>query len=604
MLRRVMNCLFPTSLWIRRFTYWWTVAFITIFVFDLMWMAQTTFRPFCFIAFYPYLLLNATLLSLPAVISRRAWIQAVVLLIADGIMIANLMYCRTYFNGIPAESYLLIGNLADFTDSVTESFRWYFSLLPLISLASWIGARYFVGTGDHRPKLIPYLITLLVLIFLTWLADAWRGQSLLTTVDKMRNECKENMCVLPVYQISGYVALDILSGNEKLTPETEQYINSWLEEHDRLTSPYYNKKAATDTTAHPKKLLIILCESLESWVLNKKVEGKEITPNLNRLLSDSTTFFAPNVMTQVGHGRSIDGQLLVMTGLLPHSSQVYAYQHPGNLYYSLPKAMKRAGGRSALLSGDKPQVWNQGLVAKAFGIDTLLHRSSWNFIEPDGKESKSLSDGALMSQTIEKLKRGEILIPGEKEMMVWITHSGHHPFKIEKKLQRIEFNDTYSESIADYMIAANYTDYAIGLLTDYLKTRPDWKETMIVITGDHEGLGQLRDKAVKDPNSARIVDPKQHTPLIIVNSPIHGQYGKEMGQVDIYSTLLDLMGWYDYPWKGMGQSVFDPSFPGAAYSPKLGIITDDKNVKPEILNHLKEAPKVSGAIIGFDMLAK
>ena len=42
--------------------------------------------------------------------------------------------------------------------------------------------------------------------------------------------------------------------------------------------------------------------------------------------------------------------------------------------------------------------------------------------------------------------------------------------------------------LRDYLVTANYTDYALGILINYIKTRPDYKETMIVIMGDHEGL--------------------------------------------------------------------------------------------------------------------
>lgn len=602
MFRKTLKFILPETLWNKRFTYWWLCSLATLLAADLLWMIQTTFRPFCFVPFYPYLLLNATILTLPAALSRRSWIQALVLFIYDFLMIANLMYCRTYFNAIPAESYLLVGNLSDFTDSVFSSFQWYYTILPLITALAWIFCRRIIGKNTSKPKFTTYIITVIVLIFLAWASDAWRKQSLLKTIEHIRNECKTNMCILPVYQIGGYIAFDILKDQSVLSPEDEQKVSSWLNKHHSITDPYYNQRESSDTISHPSNLIIILCESFESWLLGKNVEGNELTPNLNKLLNDSSTFYAPNVLTQVGHGRSIDGQLLILAGLLPHSSTVYANQRADNTYFTLPKAMKEKGGTSAILSGDKPQVWNQSLVVKAFGIDTLLHHTSWEFKELDGTKTHSLSDGALMRQSVEKLKNGEILKPGNKELLIFITHSGHHPFRIDKKLRQIEFKKDYSESIADYMIAANHTDYSIGVLIDYLKTRPDWEQTMIVITGDHEGIAQLRDQALKDPNSAELVDPKPHTPLLIINSPIPGRYDGELGQVDLYSTILDLMGWYDYPWKGIGQSIFDPSFPGLAYNPTLDIVGDKNNTNPETINHLKESQNISSSIIQFDML--
>lgn len=603
MFRKALKFLFPENLWTRRFTYWWLVTLVTLFTFDLLWMGQTTFRPLSFIAFYPYLFLNTTVLVLPAMLSRRSWIQAFVLLITDIIMIANLMYCRTYYNGIPAESYLLVGNLADFTDSVISSFRWYYAVLPFISIAAWIGAKRFIGTDDEKPRFTSYLFTLFVLCVLAWAADAWRGKSLMARIDEMKNDYKVYMCVLPIYQISGYVIFDMLADKDELTPEIEQNVNVWLQDHHRLVDTYYAGRMQNDSLRHPDNLIIILCESLESWVLEKEVEGQEVTPNLNRVIKDSATFYAPNVMTQVGPGRSIDGQLLVLTGLLPHTSRVYAFQDPEEKYfYSLPKATREQGGHSTLLTGDKPQTWNQRGVAGAFGMDTVLYNTSWSFDEFDGNKRGYLSDNDLMRQTVEKMKNGEVWQPGGKELIMIVTHSGHDPFRIAKHLRGVEFKENYSKLIDDYMIAANYTDRALGILIDYLKTRPDWDNTMVVITGDHEGLAKLRNDAMKDPNSAKIVDPQQHVPLIVLNSPVPGRFDNEMGQVDIYSTIIDLMGWYDYSWKGMGQSVFDPLFPGVAYSSNLGTVSSSKEAAPDIINHLKEAHKVSGWIIQYDLL--
>ena len=40
----------------------------------------------------------------------------------------------------------------------------------------------------------------------------------------------------------------------------------------------------TDSLSQRTNVVVILCESLESWVLERKVEGKELTPHINQLL--------------------------------------------------------------------------------------------------------------------------------------------------------------------------------------------------------------------------------------------------------------------------------------------------------------------------------
>ena len=42
-----------------------------------------------------------------------------------------------------------------------------------------------------------------------------------------------------------------------------------------------------------RNLVLIICESLESWPVEARIDGKEITPYLNSLLRDSTTCMLP-----------------------------------------------------------------------------------------------------------------------------------------------------------------------------------------------------------------------------------------------------------------------------------------------------------------------
>lgn len=151
------------------------------------------------------------------------------------------------------------------------------------------------------------------------------------------------------------------------------------------------------------------------------------------------------------------------------------------------------------------------------------------------------------------------------------------------------------------MITVNYTDNSLSTLIEYLKSRPDWGETMVVITGDHEGLADCRKEAMRNPHSREFVDAGQHTPLIILNSPVAGRYDGQLGQVDIYSTIVDLMGWHDYRWQGMGQSVVAPDFPGVAIGFADDIEGDVSSVDSTRLDHLKRARDVSDKILRFNL---
>lgn len=595
----LLKVLLPSSLWTRRFTFWWLASLATLLTFDLLWMGQTTFRPMNHLPFWPYLFLASTLLALPAVFTRRSWPMVALLLLIDGVMVSNLMYCRTYFNAIPAQSYLLAGNLADFTDSVADQFRWYYLTLPLLTLGAAVAARRLLVGKGRRPAMTPYFVTVLALCVLAWLSDSWRGGPL-KHMDGLSVNCYKSTCIAPIYTIAGYVIHDLTRSREELTPEKADEVYRWLAEHEKLASQQYADSLTCQREGR-RNLVIILCESLESWPIEATVEGVELTPYLNSLIADSTTFYAPNVVTQAANGRSIDGQLLILAGMLPMRNTVYAYEAADNRFHTLPEAIKSHGGRSYILTCDKPHVWNQSRVARAFSVDTLIHDTSWDNNEPVGT-ARRLSDGGFMAQSVEKLRRGEIWPVGEQAFVMWVTYSGHNPFRLPEKLRRVEFKGDYPEIIKNYMTTANYTDHSLLTLIEYLKTRDDWAETMVVITGDHEGLAGDRKAAVRNKWAREFVDPGQHTPLIILNSPVGGRYDGQMGQVDIYSTLLDLMGLEGFKWRGMGQSVIDPSFPGVAVGFADDIQGDTAGVDAHLMEHLRQGRDVSDRILRFNMV--
>ncbi len=104
------------------------------------------------------------------------------------------------------------------------------------------------------------------------------------------------------------------------------------------------------------------------------------------------------------------------------------------------------------------------------------------------------------------------------------------------------------------MTTARYTDKAIGKFVEYLKTLPQYDETLIVITGDHEGLATYREELCNAPGGKGIVSDKTFTPFIIVNSPVGMRYDKVMGQIDMYPTLLNLLQLDDYYWSGLAKA--------------------------------------------------
>ncbi len=569
--------------------------FLTFVAFDVIWCMDTTFASFSFFETYATKIIATLALAGVYALTRCRWAQIVVMALLDVLLVANLMYFRTYYSAIPASSYLEAGNLADFKASVTDSLRWADIVMPLITIATAVMAfRY--KTTKRQP----------LTAVLKWWAAPLAGFALLLTgvnlckggfhksLRSVRQSAYLCSADAPIFSVFGCIWYDITDAAEPITPEKQAEIERWL-----ASQPKH--QPADSVTEKRSNLLIVFAESLESWVLEKKVDGKEITPCLNRLLKEKSTLFAPNVLTQVKDGRSIDAQLMICSGLLPLMSGTYSSLYYDNTFYTLQKAMRGLKhSRSYLLTIDKVSTWNQGAVARSFGTDTIISYHDFKMTEAFGTH-KRIGDASFFQQCREKIERGEVWKPGESVYMQFVTYSGHAPFKLPDHLRTITFPASIPEKAADYMTTAHYTDKAIGDFVAYLKTLPQYKETIVVIVGDHEGLASYRQELVGNPACRGLVSDKQLTPFIVLNSPVGMRYDKFMGQIDIYPTLLNLMQLDAYRWHGLGQSILDPRKQGVAVGSVMNVegTGSDKEVE-----RLKEAHTVSDYMLRYDWLKR
>lgn len=569
--------------------------FLTFVAFDVIWCMDTTFASFSFFETYATKIIATLALAGVYALTRCRWAQIVVMALLDVLLVANLMYFRTYYSAIPASSYLEAGNLADFKASVTDSLRWADIVMPLITIATAVMAfRY--KTTKRQP----------LTAVLKWWAAPLAGFALLLTgvnlckggfhksLRSVRQSAYLCSADAPIFSVFGCIWYDITDAAEPITPEKQAEIERWL-----ASQPKH--QPADSVTEKRSNLLIVFAESLESWVLEKKVDGKEITPCLNRLLKEKSTLYAPNVLTQVKGGRSIDAQLMICSGLLPLMSGTYSSLYYDNTFYTLQKAMRGLKhSRSYLLTIDKVSTWNQGAVARSFGTDTIISYHDFKMTEAFGTH-KRIGDASFFQQCREKIERGEVWKPGELVYMQFVTYSGHAPFKLPDHLRTITFPASIPEKAADYMTTAHYTDKAIGDFVAYLKTLPQYKETIVVIVGDHEGLASYRQELVDNPACRGLVSDKQLTPFIVLNSPVGMRYDKFMGQIDIYPTLLNLMQLDAYRWHGLGQSILDPRKQGVAVGSVMNVegTGSDKEVE-----RLKEAHTVSDYMLRYDWLKR
>ena len=589
-----LNSLDWKSAWNRTAIVFAAGLFLKLILFDAIWCIDTTFASFSYLETYLSKLFIATLLLLPYTLFKSKGVESVILFCLDSLLICNLLYFRTYYTHIPLSSYGLAGNLADFTASVRDSFRMIDILLPLSSVVTiFIALRRPDRKGISLVRRLPgYFAVLVGTAALNAVCLGVKGgfHQAFNAVRQSSYLCSSSA---PMFTVFGCMYYDLTEQQQKITPEIEQRIESWLAAQPAWTP-------LPDSIETRRNCILILAESFESWVLEQEVEGQEITPCLNRLLKEPTTLYAPHVLTQVKGGRSIDAQLMINAGMLPLNSGAYSSLYPDNHYATLPKAMHELKhSRNYLLTIDKVSTWNQGAIAYSFGLDTIIAYHDFRKAEAFGTH-KRIGDVPFFEQCSEKISDGEIWKQNETVFMQFVTYSGHAPFVLPQHLQEISFSDSIPAKAADYMKTARYTDKALGQFVDFLKSRPEYKETLIVITGDHEGLAFYRNELCQAPAMQGVVSDKPYTPLIILNSPVGMRYEDVMGQIDIYPTLLQLLGLERYPWKGMGQSILSPTKRGLAVGSHMNVEGDASDSLT--LHHLQQAHDIADLMLRFDYL--
>lgn len=110
--------------------------------------------------------------------------------------------------------------------------------------------------------------------------------------------------------------------------------------------------------AKGKNLIILQMESFQNFLINLSIDGTEITPNLNKLASES--YYFPRFFQQVGQGNTSDAEFIVNTSFyVPPDGPATEMYAPKDLP-SLPKLLQAQGYDTATFHTNEVDFWNRG----------------------------------------------------------------------------------------------------------------------------------------------------------------------------------------------------------------------------------------------------
>ena len=482
--------------------------------------------------------------------SKRNWWTIIVSLLIDTWMLANMFYLRS--NGILFDgfTFTMTSNMDGYWSSVLALFESK-DILPYVFTGFLGVAVWFLDRMRKDNYRKTGCIVLVVSILFNWYVFGLVKQYALRCIhgDVEYHDAHSTLYYMwenplsyeyrrsiepmnkdyAFYNFSAihgfvFVTLDnlhhIYEKNRPLPIENKEELANRLQMGDNQEMKYDNL------------LLIIIVESLESWTISDTV-----TPNIQKFINSHPVLYAKYLKSQIVGGSSADGQMIINTGLLPIKQGATCFRYP---WIKFPSFVNRQDSTVTILT-HSTSAWNQEAMSRAYGYDYTL--------------AGTVDDKILSERVIDYAQRGFRTIQA-------ITVASHVPFEYDDR-SRLKLPGEMPSLMMKYLKCLNWTDEGLGYLFDRIDSIPELANATIVVTGDHtifwpEKRDEFEGYCKRTPYTFDV--QKGYVPLIIY-SPNVIQEDMVIDdinyQMDIYPTIMSVLGVDDYYWKGFGVNLLD-----------------------------------------------
>lgn len=434
----------------------------------------------------------------------------------------------------------------------------------------------------------------------------------------------------------GYSANQTYAANKERSKASEadlKPVEEYIQQHYAKPNPEYFGMAKG------RNVIYIHLESFQQFLIDYKlkVDDKEyeVTPFLNSLYHSKETFAFSNVFNQVKAGKTSDAETMIETGLFGLNQGSFMVNYGGtNTQQAAPFILSKNGyNSSAVFHGNAGSFWNRNTAYKQWGYNYFFDASYFTKQNSSNSFQYGLNDKYMLKDSIKYLERLQ-----QPFYTKFITVSNHYPYTTSLSGDDLGFPlaKTQDETINGYFATANYLDSSIKAFFDYLKESGLYKNSIIVLYGDHYGISNSRNPALapllgKNSETWSSYDNAmlQRVPYMVVipgmdKGGIIDTYG---GEIDMLPTLEHLLGIESNKFLQVGQDMLSPehdqivafrsanyfvtpeytSYSGRTYYTKTGeeITNPDEKTKKE-LDKIREAAnlqlKISDSIQTGDLL--
>ncbi|MDF7638757.1 LTA synthase family protein [Lactobacillus sp. ESL0791] len=481
----------------------------------------------------------------------------------SALLFANVLYYRQFSDFITVKTIVNVGKVAPGLGKSAVS------LLQLSDCLIWLDLVVIIALLISKkikidPKsyglLTPFTITSLGAFILglnIFMAESSRPRLLRNTFD--------HTYVVKYLGIDTYTIYDGIKSAQtgQVTrnanaDDLNQILRFTQKNHVPASKQYFGKEKG-------KNVIVIHLESFQQFLLNLKINNKEVTPFLNSLYKNPHTISFANFYHQVGIGKTSDAENMLETGTYGISDgSLFTSLGSNNTFQAAPQILRDHGYTSAVFHGNVGTFWNRNEVYKNFGYNYFFDQNYFSSDSED-KSGYGLKDKLLFAESIKYLEHLQ-----QPFYTKFITVTNHIPFELKPEDADPTFKttDTQNQTINNYFETAHYLDQAVKEFFTYLKKSGLYKNTLVVIYGDHYGLSNS-DNQTLAPIVGESSDTwntynnvqMQRVPFMLHAANLKGQIKHEVaGEIDVLPTLLNLLGIPNENYLQFGQNLLSPHY--------------------------------------------
>lgn len=309
-----------------------------------------------------------------------------------------------------------------------------------------------------------------------------------------------------------------------------------------------------DTFATTPNIVVLIIEGLNDDFIQDQYHDIALMPYLNQLKKES--LYWNRCFSQ---GERSFAAVPAILGSLPFGKDGFTSLEMYPKHHSLINLLGNRGYQTNYFTGVDAWFHTINKWMKYNRANLIFDKSDFSNAYQKtyaGDYFWGFDDKSLYQQYFEVLDT----LPKKPYFHTFFTATSHPPYifpnsaQYEKEIQRFQntSNQAFIKTYKKYLASLRFVDDALrDFFTEYRK-RPDFDNTIFILTGDHPNTEILRENALK----------KYHVPMMIYSSKLKEPhiFTNDVSHLDVMPTLMDFLMHYQISFPStttaLGQSLF------------------------------------------------